>query len=360
MSLINDALRRADTEKRQREAGAEPPTPPPLPPEETDPPAPKRRSPWTVLLGVALLVLVGVVVCGLWWGIGEVREKAGAAVESASAAFDQAVARSATSAAGPKTASPPGEPVGEASPDPAADTADETTDPPDVETHPVAPADGHATASPACEVPATAAAEAPGSRLTDSDATPPADASATTDGWPDLRQPAAVTASALPGGPGAEGTPMAEMFNRMLGVLQTAAPNAADGQEAARTAEGASTATLFGDVPAAAGGTPPVDGGGPPVAGGAPATGRTESAKAEADASGKATVKPELPSPPLPPVDTSNLKISSIMVGPKGGLAIINGRPVRVGETIAGAKVVSISSRTVEVEIDGRHATVGM
>jgi len=48
------------------------------------------------------------------------------------------------------------------------------------------------------------------------------------------------------------------------------------------------------------------------------------------------------------------------MNGPNGGLAIINGRPVREGETVAGAKVVRIGNRTVEVEINGRRATVGM
>ena len=40
--------------------------------------------------------------------------------------------------------------------------------------------------------------------------------------------------------------------------------------------------------------------------------------------------------------------------------AIINGRPVHEGETVAGAKVVRISGRAVELEIDGRRATVGM
>jgi hypothetical protein len=86
-----------------------------------------------------------------------------------------------------------------------------------------------------------------------------------------------------------------------------------------------------------------------------PKTGEATSAP-----SSTATAATAPPPAAVPPVDTSHLKISSIMKGPKGALAIINGRPVSEGESIAGAKVLRIGTRTVEVEIDGRQATVGM
>jgi len=68
----------------------------------------------------------------------------------------------------------------------------------------------------------------------------------------------------------------------------------------------------------------------------------------------QAEAKPARP----PPVDTSRFKVSSIVSGPQGGTAIINGRPVRVGDTVGGAKVIKITPRSVEVEIDGRRATL--
>jgi len=91
---------------------------------------------------------------------------------------------------------------------------------------------------------------------------------------------------------------------------------------------------------------------------------KTASRKKDPPASSAPKAKPQTaekkPPPAALPVDTSHLKVSSIMFGPRGGTAIINGLPVGVGETIGGAKVIKISRRTVEVEIDGRRATLRM
>jgi len=345
MSLINDALRRADIEKRQRQSGGEPPTPPPLPPEETDPPAPRRRSPWTVLLGVALLVLVGVTACGLWWGIGEVREQAGVAVESASAAFDQAIARGTGSPARPTTAPASSaaqanpvrkQPAGDAAPDHPAETVARTYDPPDDEIEPVRLAGAGAASFPSGDVP-TPPKDAPASPATASGANAAADVDLPDDWTTDLWLSDATSDSAAGGESNAKGVQVTGMFNRMLAVLEAAARKAGTRQQGAPKAEASATHT-----------SP------------AKAEGATASAKPESSPPREAKAKTEPPPPPLPPVDTSNLKISSIMNGPNGGLAIINGRPVREGETVAGAKVVRIGSRTVEVEINGRRATVGM
>jgi len=345
MSLINDALRRADIEKRQRQSGGEPPNPPPLPPEETDAPAPRRRSPWTVLLGVALLVLVGVTVYGLWWGIGEIREQAGAAVQSASAAFDQAIARGTGSPARRNTAPASSaaqanplrkQPAGDAAPGHPADTVARTYDPPDDEIEPVRLADAAAaTSATAGDVP-TPAEDAPASPATASGANAAVDVNLPDDWTTDLWLSRAASDSDSDGKSNADGVQVVGMFNRMLAALEAAAREAGTQQHGAGKAEASPTPT-----------SP------------AKAQGATASAKPESSPPREAKATPA-PPPPLPPVDTSNLKISSIMNGPNGGLAIINGRPVREGETVAGAKVVRISNRTVEVEIDGRRATVGM
>jgi hypothetical protein len=363
MSLINDALRRADMEQRQHDAGGETPTPPALPPEETDPPAPKHRSPWTVLLGLSLLILVGVVACGLWWGIDEIREKTGTAVETATAAFRQAVARGGKTAAPTsqvastapqtsiaKTGTPDAAAVGkaasetpaagEAATEPATSSEPPTAEVPDGEPHPTTPA----------ETVETTASLEPFARAEDTtlavagfldDITPP-DASVLDEAALDLRlSPEAAHLEAA--GTDAGEQQVAGIFNRMLEMLQAASHTPGAGwQNAAAPGRPASA----DGTTAPATGSSTRDGAGTPAA--------PKPADEGEDQPGTA------PPAPLPPVDTSALKISSIVSGPDGGLAIINGRPVREGESVAGARVIRISSRSVEVEINGRRATVGM
>jgi len=337
MSLINDALRRADMEKRQRDSGAEPSSPPPLPPEETDAPPPRRRSPWTVLLGVALVILVGVVACGLWWGIGEVREQAGAAVETASAAFNQALARGSGRAAPSQMASAP--------------PAEEKTASAKAEKTDLAAEAGTETAS------ASASPEEtdPAAEKTDSQAG--ADGPETASARDATADKAETDQALASGAKAAEPTP-AEKIDpaRSADAEQGGAP----------ALEASFPATLFGGMPLAVGMPAPAAPGETPSAAGEPPADPAAPAESESPASGKPMADTEPPAAkkeppaPLPPVDASHLKVSSIMRGPTGGLAIINGRPVREGESVAGAKVLRIHSRTVEVEIDGRRATVGM
>ena len=406
MSLINDALRRADMEQRQRDAGAKPPVPPPLPPEETDTPAPKRRSPWTVLLGVALLVLVGGTAYGLWWGAGAIREKAGAAVESASAAFNQAIARNreaagtaraaaaratleTATAAATRAATAKGGPAelseaipeGPTTPQTASDTAagqpaagqpaatEAGTGEPfhddtgaileAIRTGRLAEA-GDALALPAGDAPALPLGGAPAAADFPDGVDPDSAAAAAR-----LMQVAMRSGLGVPGGGDLEAPEMTDVFNQMLTMLRQTARTATAGSQTAAPPEGATRVAPSTAEAAPAEQTAPAGQGGKTSAANVaaktspdpddPKTGEATSAPAAAP---KAATAP--PPALLPPVDTSHLKISSIMKGPKGGLAIINGRPVSEGESIAGAKVLRIGTRTVEVEIDGRQATVGM
>lgn len=57
---------------------------------------------------------------------------------------------------------------------------------------------------------------------------------------------------------------------------------------------------------------------------------------------------------------TSNLRVTCIMGGSEGRMAIINGRTVEVGQTIQEAKIVAITDMTVEIEIDGQHFMLGI
>jgi len=53
-------------------------------------------------------------------------------------------------------------------------------------------------------------------------------------------------------------------------------------------------------------------------------------------------------------------RLTAIMEGPEGKVAIVNGLPMRIGETILGAKITEIGRYHVELESEGRHITIGM
>ena len=57
-------------------------------------------------------------------------------------------------------------------------------------------------------------------------------------------------------------------------------------------------------------------------------------------------------------VGAGGFRLGGTMSGPSGMVAIINGRPVSVGGTVNGAKVVKITSFSVELERDGKRFTV--
>ncbi|MDY6914317.1 MAG: hypothetical protein SVT52_07675 [Planctomycetota bacterium] len=52
--------------------------------------------------------------------------------------------------------------------------------------------------------------------------------------------------------------------------------------------------------------------------------------------------------------EPANFKLSGIMHGPDGKTAIINGYPVRAGDDINGAKVISIDQYSVELQVEGK------
>jgi len=57
---------------------------------------------------------------------------------------------------------------------------------------------------------------------------------------------------------------------------------------------------------------------------------------------------------------TSCFRISAIIDAPSGNTAIIDGQAVRRGQTVNGAKVLSVGPREVALEKDGRRFTVKM
>jgi len=365
MSLINDALRRADVDRRRRDAGADPPAPPPLPPEEAQepqtPPSSRGRSPWTMVLAGVFLILVGLTAYGVWWGIGRPRETAGLAVRSATAALQKtakhpsAVAAASKAAPAPSSAATSVQTRTGSAKEPAAEAPDQT-------------ATAGATPEPA-ETAVTPASQPTEAAVPAAQPSPGGEAARDlADGWtPDLllRDPPDAADASV--GTGATEGPGPALFNRMLAILQAAARDAAQGQQPTGPA---------GQPQAAADQRPAPTVEAPRGAdGSADATEKRPDAardkdRVKAPAGGLFDTGPAAPEPtpkkpgrapaPLPPVDTSAFKISSILKGPGGGVAIINGRPVHEGETVAGAKVVRISGRAVELEIDGRRATVGM
>ena len=86
------------------------------------------------------------------------------------------------------------------------------------------------------------------------------------------------------------------------------------------------------------------------------------------DAAGEVRKQTERPNPsdphrsarPAGATDTPAFRISGIMDGAGGSIAIINGRPVSKGQTVNGATVLSVGRREVEMEKDGRRFTVRM
>jgi type II secretory pathway component PulC len=52
--------------------------------------------------------------------------------------------------------------------------------------------------------------------------------------------------------------------------------------------------------------------------------------------------------------------LNGIIFSETSPLAYVNGRPVKVGEVVNSAKVVSIDRRTVTLEVDGRRLTISL
>jgi type II secretory pathway component PulC len=54
------------------------------------------------------------------------------------------------------------------------------------------------------------------------------------------------------------------------------------------------------------------------------------------------------------------LKLSGIMAGPTGEVALINGRMVRVGESIEGVTLESIENQTANLSFEGETFSLGL
>ena len=346
MSLIHEALRRADEDQRGQSAGV-PASAPPVLPSDDPQTVPHGRSLWLVPLGAVLVILVGVATYAVWWGIGAAREQAGLAVRSAAAGLEKAagtaVAESlAAAASGPAQSAAATDVTAAEAPTSAEETPVTL---PDATAAAAETATGMQTSTAAASGPASETASERGANTGPTD-TGEADLAG---GWtPDLllKPPAE---GPTPAEQAAAGRPDPALLDRMLTVLEAAAREAARRQAEAAAGTPGTAATNAGT--SGAGETEEL-------------SGSPETATASAGASSKTTpAKPAAKTPAAeagPVIDTSQVKISSIMVGPHGGLAVINGRPVRVGDTILGATVVAITSRSVEVEKDGRRATIGL
>jgi len=105
-----------------------------------------------------------------------------------------------------------------------------------------------------------------------------------------------------------------------------------------------------------------------PPAGAAPAAPTPDEPKSEAQpgpppAEPKPEAQPSTPPPPpaAPAEDElAKFKVSSVVVSGKVATAIINGRVVGVGDTIDGAKVLAITRHSIDVKINGHQATLRM
>lgn len=65
------------------------------------------------------------------------------------------------------------------------------------------------------------------------------------------------------------------------------------------------------------------------------------------------------PAPPVRPA-FPELQLSAILLSPSRPSATVNGRPLFVGETVQGARLISISQYSVVFEFDGRQKTLTM
>jgi len=299
MSLVNEALKRTEEERRQRLAGVTPPGPPGA---DYGPP-PQRGVRHLLLWAGAALAISTVAAYGIWWVTGWGTQEATA---GASHPTRQTAAAPATVSRAEAHVSPPAQPQ-----DAPQDQGGAT---------PEAPSTGAvATAEPTRAAPA-----GPDPQID-----------------PDLVKQIAKSVIAQMAPPPAAGRhPKAE-------GKTDPAPGAGD-----------STAPEPSEPPTAPTVVDPTA-----VAPGAGAqTGKPAVAPGKAQQPTEPKPKPppqpaeKKPAPPVLPLDTSHLKISSIVSGPQGGTAIINGRPVQVGDTVGNAKIIAITPRMVEVEIDGRRA----
>ena len=105
----------------------------------------------------------------------------------------------------------------------------------------------------------------------------------------------------------------------------------------------------------------PLRAAGPTKAGGvAPAVAVPSATSATVAAATPPVVSAPKPAQPEVKFDPSACTITGVLAGPDGGTAIINGRFVRIGQTVDGAKLIRITPNGVELEANGRRYSLGM
>lgn len=88
----------------------------------------------------------------------------------------------------------------------------------------------------------------------------------------------------------------------------------------------------------------------------APAETHEPPAAPDADTDTAPTAKPA--PEPAAPHEASKLRVTAIMRGPDGNMALINGSLYREGQTVKGATIVRIGQYEVELVADGRRFTI--
>ena len=301
MSLINEALRRADADKgpRPRRAAPPPPAPAQAPPRAAATQPQRWSALHVALLGGALLLAVGAGFC-LWNMMG------GSPAQVAAAAASGPAAASVAQATRP-TAAPAVSALAQAAA--AAEARKRTAaQPPRPEPAPASPK------RPAPDSPAPLSKDLLAAQPTRFiDAADP--------------QPAGRE-------PGSE---------KVSGTLSRRVP---DNVSEPVPAAPVSRAPAVGAAAAAL----------------APEEPKSEAPPSPPPAERKPAARPSPPPPLAAPAEDELAKftVSSVVVSGKMATAIINGRVVGVGDTIDGAKILAITRHSIDLEINGHQATLRM
>jgi hypothetical protein len=307
MSLINEALRRADADKGPppRRATPPPPAPAQAPPRAAATQAQRWSALHVALLGAALVLAVSAGLC-LWNMMGGSPAQVAGVPASRPAAASPETDASASRPAAPPAVSALAQAAA------AAAEAKKRGRPGDP------PRPGPAPASPKPPAP-----DSPAPQSKDLLAAPPTPIIDAADPQPAAREP------------GSE---------KVSGTLSRRVPD-----------------TFSEPVPAAPGSRAPAVGAA--AAALAPEEPKSEAQPSTPPAEPKPEAQPSAPPPaPAAPAEDelAKFKVSSVVVSGKVATAIINGRVVGVGDTVDGAKILAITRHSIDLEINGHQATLRM
>lgn len=72
------------------------------------------------------------------------------------------------------------------------------------------------------------------------------------------------------------------------------------------------------------------------------------------------TRPPSTPDPRHAPAARPHWRVTSVMIAPARRVAVVNGRLVRVGDRVGGARVIAVLPEGVRLQRGGREFTVGV